>query len=85
MGVMHRDLKPENFLLSGKDENTMLKVTDFGLSVFIEEGEVYRDIGGSTYYVAPEVLRRSYGKETNVWSADVILYILLSGVPPFWA
>ncbi|KAK6133295.1 hypothetical protein DH2020_032958 [Rehmannia glutinosa] len=85
MGVMHRDLKPENFLLSSKNEKPMLKATDFGLSVFIEEGKVYRDIVGSAYYVAPEVLRRSYGKEIDVWSAGVILYILLSGVPPFWA
>ncbi|KAE8725490.1 Calcium-dependent protein kinase isoform 2 [Hibiscus syriacus] len=36
-GVMHRDLKPENFLLSSKGENALLKATDFGLSVFIEE------------------------------------------------
>ncbi|PRQ28452.1 putative protein kinase CAMK-CDPK family [Rosa chinensis] len=85
MAVMHRDLKPENFLLSSKGEGAMLKGTDFGLSVFIEEGKVYRDIVGSAYYVAPEVLRRSYGKEIDIWSAGVILYILLSGVPPFWA
>ncbi|XP_021287531.1 calcium-dependent protein kinase 2 [Herrania umbratica] len=85
MGVMHRDLKPENFLLSSKDANALLKATDFGLSVFIEEGKVYRDIVGSAYYVAPEVLRRRYGKEIDVWSAGVMLYILLSGVPPFWA
>ncbi|GLT62076.1 hypothetical protein SLA2020_347410 [Shorea laevis] len=85
MGVMHRDLKPENFLLSSKDENALLKATDFGLSVFIEEGKVYRDIVGSAYYVAPEVLRRKYGKEADIWSAGVMLYILLSGVPPFWA
>ncbi|KAL0300827.1 UNVERIFIED_CONTAM: Calcium-dependent protein kinase [Sesamum radiatum] len=84
-GVMHRDLKPENFLLSSKDDKAMLKATDFGLSVFIEEGKVYRDIVGSAYYVAPEVLQRNYGKEIDVWSAGVILYILLSGVPPFWA
>ncbi|KAJ7963821.1 putative Calcium-dependent protein kinase [Quillaja saponaria] len=85
MGVMHRDLKPENFLLSSKDANALLKATDFGLSVFIEEGKVYRDIVGSAYYVAPEVLKRRYGKEIDIWSAGVILYILLSGVPPFWA
>jgi calcium-dependent protein kinase len=35
---MHRDLKPENFLLASKDPNALIKATDFGLSVFIEEG-----------------------------------------------
>ncbi|PSS31221.1 Calcium-dependent protein kinase [Actinidia chinensis var. chinensis] len=84
LGVMHRDLKPENFLLVSRDDDSPLKATDFGLSVFIEEGTVYKDIVGSAYYVAPEVLSRSYGKEIDVWSAGVILYILLSGVPPFW-
>ncbi|GAB2230543.1 hypothetical protein Droror1_Dr00014813 [Drosera rotundifolia] len=85
MGVLHRDLKPENFLLSSKSEDALLKATDFGLSVFIEEGKVYRDIVGSAFYVAPEVLRRRYGKEIDIWSAGVMLYILLSGEPPFWA
>ncbi|KAI7989175.1 Calcium-dependent protein kinase 1 [Camellia lanceoleosa] len=84
MGVMHRDLKPENFLFLSSDEDSPLKATDFGLSVFFKPGDVFRDLVGSSYYVAPEVLRRDYGAEADIWSAGVILYVLLSGVPPFW-
>ncbi|URE28698.1 calcium-dependent protein kinase [Musa troglodytarum] len=85
MGVMHRDLKPENFLLLNKEEDSPLKATDFGLSVFFKQGEVFRDIVGSAYYIAPEVLKRKYGPEADIWSIGVMLYILLCGVPPFWA
>jgi len=84
-GVMHRDLKPENFLYAGKSEDAQLKAIDFGLSVFFKPGERFTEIVGSPYYMAPEVLRRNYGPEVDIWSAGVILYILLCGVPPFWA
>ncbi|PSR98093.1 Calcium-dependent protein kinase [Actinidia chinensis var. chinensis] len=85
LGVMHRDLKPENFLFIDQNENSLLKTIDFGLSIFFKPGEKFNDVVGSPYYVAPEVLRKRYGPETDVWSAGVIVYILLSGVPPFWA
>ncbi|KAL3819812.1 hypothetical protein ACJIZ3_005717 [Penstemon smallii] len=84
-GVIHRDLKPENFLFANKKETAPLKAIDFGLSVFFTPGERFNEIVGSPYYMAPEVLKRNYGPEVDIWSAGVILYILLSGVPPFWA
>ncbi|CAN6826343.1 unnamed protein product [Brassica oleracea] len=84
-GVIHRDLKPENFLFSNETETAQLKAIDFGLSIFFKPAQRFNEIVGSPYYMAPEVLRRNYGPEIDVWSAGVILYILLCGVPPFWA
>ncbi|KAG7010274.1 Calcium-dependent protein kinase 8 [Cucurbita argyrosperma subsp. argyrosperma] len=84
-GVMHRDLKPENFLFANKKESSPLKAIDFGLSITFKRGEQFNEIVGSPYYMAPEVLKKNYGPEVDVWSAGVILYILLCGIPPFWA
>ncbi|GAB4834142.1 Calcium-dependent protein kinase 25 [Ancistrocladus abbreviatus] len=85
LGVMHRDLKPENFLFVNEKEDSPLMTIDFGLSIFFKPGDIFNDVVGSPYYVAPEVLCKRYGPEADVWSAGVIIYILLSGVPPFWA
>ncbi|KAJ8771006.1 hypothetical protein K2173_023331 [Erythroxylum novogranatense] len=83
-GLVHRDMKPENFLFKSTKEDSPLKATDFGLSDFIKPGKKFHDIVGSAYYVAPEVLRRKSGPESDVWSIGVITYILLCGRRPFW-
>ncbi|PNT27331.1 hypothetical protein POPTR_007G057600v4 [Populus trichocarpa] len=83
-GLVHRDMKPENFLFKSTKEDSPLKATDFGLSDFIKPGRKFKDIVGSAYYVAPEVLKRNSGPESDVWSIGVITYILLCGRRPFW-
>eukprot|EP00271_Cylindrocystis_brebissonii_P000892 TRINITY_DN1106_c0_g3_i1.p1 TRINITY_DN1106_c0_g3~~TRINITY_DN1106_c0_g3_i1.p1 ORF type:complete len:1085 (+),score=157.00 TRINITY_DN1106_c0_g3_i1:358-3612(+) len=85
LGVMHRDLKPENILLLSKDDDTSVKVIDYGVAAFFKPGKPCRDVAGSPFYLAPEVLAERYGPAADVWSAGVVLYILLAGIPPFWA
>ncbi|KMZ72675.1 hypothetical protein ZOSMA_15G00110 [Zostera marina] len=83
-GIVHRDLKPDNFIFTSKDEKSLIKAIDFGLSDFVKPDEKLNDIVESAYYVAPEVLHRSYGIEAVIWSIGVITYILISGSRPFW-
>ncbi|XP_029126464.1 calcium-dependent protein kinase 4 [Cajanus cajan] len=83
-GVVHRDLKPENILLTTRSSSSPIKLADFGLATYIEPGQSLHGLVGSPFYIAPEVLAGAYNQAADVWSAGVILYILLSGMPPFW-
>ena len=85
MHIIHRDLKPENILIVNKDKDgyPTIKVCDFGTSKIFEKGAVQRKLVGSSYYIAPEVLKKSYNEKCDVWSCGVIMYILLSARPPF--
>ncbi|CAI5473890.1 unnamed protein product [Closterium sp. Yama58-4] len=84
-GILHRDIKPENILLCDRSENSRIKLVDFGVATFFEPGKRLTEVLGTPEYMAPEVLLQSYGPEADIWSAGVVLYILLCGVPPFWA
>ena len=84
MKIIHRDLKPENILINKNENNfVQIKVCDFGTSLMFNRGEVQDELVGSIYYIAPEVLKKKYNSKCDLWSCGVIMYILLTGVPPF--
>jgi len=83
-GICHRDLKPENllYLNAGNEKDNPIKVIDFGLSQIFTDRKLKTKVG-TAYYVAPEILIGDYNEKCDIWSAGVILYIFLSGDPPF--
>lgn len=82
--IVHRDLKPENLLLEKDSPDSLLKIIDFGTSKIYDTKSKMTQKYGTAYYIAPEVLKRDYNEKCDVWSCGVILYILLSGRPPFY-
>jgi calcium/calmodulin-dependent protein kinase I len=76
LGIIHRDLKPENLLYLTSEENSIIKVTDFGLARFVEN-ELATTACGTPNYVAPEIINgQGYNKEVDYWSIGVIIYIM---------
>lgn len=84
INIIHRDLKPENILIERRDgKKYIIKIIDFGTAKIYEKNKNEKKVIGSSYYIAPEVLTESYNQKCDLWSCGVILYILLSGKPPF--
>mmetsp|Transcript_11081 Transcript_11081/g.23390 ORF Transcript_11081/g.23390 Transcript_11081/m.23390 type:complete len:527 (-) Transcript_11081:700-2280(-) len=82
--VAHRDLKPENLLLMGLDNDSEIKIADFGFAKKCPELYCLRTQCGTPGYVAPEILEGvRYGIKADMWSIGVIVYVLLGGYPPF--
>jgi serine/threonine protein kinase len=84
-GIVHRDIKPENVLFKTAEEDSPIKIINFGLSWRHDNraDQPITSIIGMPYYIAPEVFLRKYDKACDLWSVDIILYILLCGYPPF--
>ena len=85
--VVHRDLKLENILFLNKNENSEIKIIDFGVSTILEkkENKIKRLNSkiGTVYYMSPEILKGSYTELCDIWACGVILYIMVFGFPPF--
>ena len=87
-GIIHRDLKPENILLEEEEEARKeyftIKVIDFGTSGKMKKGQKYKEVIGTPFYIAPEVLNNNYDEKCDLWSCGIILYVMISGEPPFY-
>ena len=88
--IVHRDLKLENILIYEKEKSKTtgedlfnIKIIDFGTARIFDKNKNPQSIVGSSYYIAPEVLRQKYNKECDLWSVGVILYMFIVGHAPF--
>lgn len=81
--IAHRDIKLENFIFESEGKDAQIKLIDFGLSKKFNPRQRMNLVAGTSYYVAPEVLRGSYTEACDMWSIGVVTFMLLSGKPPF--
>jgi MAP/microtubule affinity-regulating kinase len=80
--IIHRDIKLENILL---DEDNNLKIIDFGFSIAIPSDKKLSIFCGTPSYMAPEIVAKKdyHGPPVDVWSAGILLYVMLVGAFPF--
>ena len=88
--ILHRDIKLENIMISLKEKDNetgeelfWVKIIDFGTAKIFEKNKKEKDVVGSSYYIAPEVLKQNYNEKCDTWSVGVILYMMLVGRAPF--
>jgi calcium/calmodulin-dependent protein kinase I len=83
--IVHRDIKPENLLLESTTDDTKIRLADFGCAKQMNSDTILTTMCGTPQYVAPEVYmqRNGYDEKCDLWSAAVVIYLLLGGYVPF--
>src|SRR5437763_642522 len=81
--IAHRDLKFENILYDPVRTNKCAKVYEFGTAFTFSLERPMTETVGTAYCIAPEILNGGYGMKCDEWSIGVLMYILLTGTPPF--
>ena len=83
-GVAHRDLKPENVLMTSEDDDSDIRILDFGLSKILGAYEKCDEPYGTLTYCAPEIIvDEPYSKAVDLWSLGIMTYLMVSGKLPF--
>ena len=83
-GVAHRDLKPENVLMTSEDDESDIRILDFGLSKILGPYEKCDEPYGTLTYCAPEIIvDEPYSKAVDLWSLGIMAYLMVSGKLPF--
>ena len=83
--IAHRDLKPENYVFETKDKESPMRLIDFGCAKEVKHNATYKDLAGTAYYIAPEILQPSFSGfdlvASDMWSVGVLMYDSCSGRP----
>ncbi len=81
--VIHRDVKPQNIMLDLSSKDFVVKVSDFGQAKQVDPLTKLAQSAGTLAYMAPEGFWNYKSPASDVYSAGMILYIMLTGVAPF--